>query len=225
MKITIIEDDLKLAEKIAKKLQKNNYIVAIYNSKEKFIENCVDNSDLYILDLNLSGEPKDWFDIIKYLRTEKKSKTPIIITSWYDDIESKVYWLDLWADDYLAKPFMSDELIARIRSLLRRTSDEKTSLLTYKTFKFDTNSKTFLSWSSKKIHFTKKELMLIELFILNKDKIVPRAKLITSIWGDYDSSWVTDNTVNVTFYNLRNKLWKKFNIETIVGEWYILREK
>ena len=91
MKITIVEDDIKLAEKIAKKLQKNNYIVAIYNSKEKFIENCVDNSDLYILDLNLSGSPKDGFDIITYLRKVKKSRTPIIITSGYDDLENKVY--------------------------------------------------------------------------------------------------------------------------------------
>ena len=225
MKITIIENNLKLAEKIAKKLKKNNYIVAIYNSKRFFLKNFTDNSDLYILDLNLDKSCDDWFDIIKHIRNNKDSKTPIIITSGYSDLEKKIYWLDLWADDYLAKPFLIDELLARIRCLLRRDSEQKTSVIKYKNIKFDTSAKIFESWISKETRFTKKEVMLIELFILNKDKIISRNKLITSIWWDYDWSWVTDNTINVTFFNLRKKIWEKFKLETIIGEWYILREK
>ena len=225
MKITIIEDDLELAEKIAKKLKRNSYIVAIYNSKKDFLKNFKDNSDLYIVDLNLWESCDEWFEIISWLRKEKNSKNPIIITSWYSDLEKKVYWLDLWADDYLAKPFLSDELIARIRALLRRNSDEKSSIIKYKDYSFDTKAQIFVKWIDKKIHFTKKEIMLIELFIRNKDKVISRNKLITSIWWDYDWSWVADNTINVTFFNLRKKLWSDFDLETIISEWYILREK
>lgn len=222
MKITIIEDDIKLAEKIAKKLKRNNYIVAIYNSMEDFSKSFKDNSDLYIIDLNLWKSSDEWFEIIKWLRQDKRVKNPIIITSWYNETEKKIYWLDLWADDYLAKPFSSSELIARIRALLRRNSEEKSSIIKYKNFEFDTTSKSLIKWLNNETFLTKKEIMLTELFILNKDKMISRNKLITSIWWDYDWTWVSDNTINVTFFNLRKKLWINFNIRTIVGEWYIL---
>lgn len=224
MKITIIEDDLFLAEKIAKKLQKEWYIVSIYNSRKDFESNFRNNSDIFIIDLNLGNNEYEWFEIISWLRKVKKIKSPIIITSWYSDKEKKIYWLDAWADDYLEKPYYIWELLARLRALLRRESTDKSNIITYKNIEFDTKNKIFLRWVDKMIKFTKKEVMLIELFILNKNKLIDKNKLITSVWWDYDGTGVTDNTLNVTLHNLRNKIGSSFYIDTIISEWYILKE-
>ncbi len=197
MKITIIEDDIELAEQIANRLQKDWYITAIYDSEKELYLNFKNSSDLYIIDINLWYNENDWFNVIKFLRNKKNIKSPIIITSWYSNIEKKIYGLDIWADDYLTKPYSYEELLARIKVLLRRSTEEKTNIVKYKNLKFNLSTKTLTSWINNEIKLTKKDLMLVEIFILNKDNIVPRNKLITSVWWDYDWSWVSDNTINV----------------------------
>ncbi|MDD2907679.1 MAG: response regulator transcription factor [Candidatus Gracilibacteria bacterium] len=224
MKITIIEDDIDLAEQIANRLQKDGYITAIYDSDKDFYVNFAENSDLYIIDINLGVSEEDGFNVIKFLRNKRNIKSPIIITSGYYNTEKKVYGLDIGADDYLQKPYSYEELVARIRALLRRGCEEKTNIIKYKELKFDLSTKSFLSGVNTKIKFTKKDLMLVELFILNKDRVVSRHKVITSVWGDYDGSGVNDNTINVTLHNLRNKIGNVFNLVTVVGEGYILKE-
>ncbi|MDD3145398.1 MAG: response regulator transcription factor [Candidatus Gracilibacteria bacterium] len=225
MKITIIEDDIDLAEQIANRLQKDGYITAIYDSEKELYINFKCNSDLYIIDINLGYSENDGFNIIKFLRNKKNIKSPIIITSGYNDIEKKIYGLDSGADDYLSKPYSYEELIARIRALLRRSTSEKTNIIKYKNLKFDLSTKNIISGINSNVNLTKKDLMLIELFILNKDNIVSRNKVITSVWGDYDGSGVSDNTINVTLHNLRNKIGPRFDLVTVVGEGYILKEK
>jgi len=136
-------------------------------------------------------------NFLSLLSNKKNIKSPIIITSWYSNIEKKIYGLDIWADDYLTKPYSYEELLARIKVLLRRSTEEKTNIVKYKNLKFNLSTKTLTSWINNEIKLTKKDLMLVEIFILNKDNIVPRNKLITSVWWDYDWSWVSDNTINV----------------------------
>lgn len=223
MKITIIEDDIVLAENLAKKLQKNGNYISIFRSKNEFYNNLSKNSDLFIIDLNL-WEKNDWYEIIKWLRINKRISSPIIITSWYSSIEKKIYWLDLWADDYLTKPYSFSELEARIRSITRRELKIRENIINYRDIKFDIKTKTFISWIDKDIMLTKKDLKIIEILLINKNKIVEKDRLINHVWWDYDRFWVKDNTVNVTLYNLRNKLWNKFNLVTIIWEWYILKE-
>jgi len=223
MKITIIEDDINLAENLSKILRKSWYMVSIYGNKEDFFNNYKDNNDLFIIDINLTWND-EWFEIIKWLRKKKKTISPIIITSWFNDIEKKVYWLDIWADDYLPKPYSIKELEARIRSITRRESYLTENIVKYKESSFDIKSKSFISWVDKNIYFTKKELLILEILLLNKNKIISRNKLITSAWWDYDWIWVKDNTINVTLFNLRNKLWESFDLHTIVWEWIILKE-
>lgn len=223
MKITIIEDDINLAENLAKILKKSWYMVSIHTSKEEFFNNYKNNNDIFIIDINLAWN-NEWFDIIKWIRKNKKIASPIIITSWFNDIEKKIYWLDLWADDYLPKPYSIEELEARIRSLTRREANLRENIIKYKDTLYDLKSKNFISWVDKNIYFTKKELMIVEILLLNKNKIISRNKLITSAWWDYDWMWVKDNTINVTLFNLRTKLWESFDLHTIVWEGYILRE-
>ncbi len=224
MKITIIEDDKDLANWIEKKLLRNWYNVEIFSSKNDTFSNHKIESNAYIIDLNLWENETEWFDIIEWLRKSKNIKSPIIITSGYSETEKKIYWLDIWADDYLSKPYFLEELLARIRAVLRRDSDNKTSIIKYKDIEFDLKDQNVISKEYKKIKFTKRELMIIEFFILNKNKIIPRNDLTVSIWWSYDWIWVTDNTINVTFYNLRKKLWKEFNLITLVWKWFILKD-
>ena len=156
------------------------------------------------------------------MRNYKTLSTPILITSWYNDIEKKVYWLDIWADDYLPKPFAPNELIARIRVLLRRnTKDNQSSIIKHWNIEFDLKTKEVKNeWEI--VFFAKKELLIIELFLLNKWELISKTKLINSIWWTYDSLDISDNTINVTLSRVRKKLWDKFNLKTIVNGWYIL---
>lgn len=221
MNITIIEDDKLISDLLTKKLTSNWYKVNALNSKIDFMLNHHLDSDLYIIDIFLWDW--DWFEIIKYLRETKMLDTPIIITSSYNDTERKIYWLDIWADDYLSKPFSPEELLARIRSLLRRNSMwNNSSLIKHNDIIFCLKTKELtLSWNV--IHFTKKEISLIELFLLNQNKLINKSKIINSIWWNIDLLEITDNNINVIISKVRKKLWDNFNLKTVVNWGYILK--
>jgi two-component system alkaline phosphatase synthesis response regulator PhoP len=221
MHITIIEDEKLLSKNLEKKLIKNWFNTTIYNWYIEFINSNFQKSDLYIIDLSLIDW--SWYDIIKKLR-EKNIKSPIIITSWYSDPDKKIYWLDLWADDYISKPFSSEELIARIRALLRRSySDSLDSNINYNNINYDTKSKSvYIDW--KKIELRWREIKLIEYMLFNIWKLIKKDELIISVWWEYDITQITDNNINVTMSNVRKKLWANFKLKTIAWQWYILEE-
>lgn len=220
MNISIIEDEKILASRMAKKLEKNLYNTKVYNSIWEFNQNWhLFLTDLYIVDLWLWDW--SWFDVIKWLR-EKSSNSPIIIISWYNDSEKKVYWLDIWADDYISKPFSPEELLARIRNLIKRTYNlSYNNTIIYKNIKFDLLWKMVYMWDSL-IDLTRKEKQIIELFLLNIWKIITKTRLINYVWWDYDEFNVSDNTINSTISKVRKKLWDEFKLKTKINEWYIL---
>ena len=220
MYITIIEDEEILSWQIAKKLNRNWYNTKIYNSFVDFMNEKTYNSDLYIIDISLKDW--SWFDIIKYLREVKKCTSPIIITSWYSDPEKKIYGLDLWADDYISKPFSSEELIARIRALIRRSFKiSHNSIIKYKNLEYNSINKDITKrW--KKVELTSREVQMIEFMLLNKWKLVTKSQLINSVWWEYDLLKVSDNNINVVVSNIRKKLWKEFKLKTLINKWYIL---
>lgn len=223
MKISIIEDEKILASRTAIKLKRNWFSVEIFNSYNDFQKNYSYNADLYIIDISLWDW--SWFDIIKWLRENKKSESPIIITSWYNDDEKKIYWLNIWADDYLAKPYSPDELLARIRALIRRsykiTNSSKNII--YKDINYDISRKE-LTKNWEIIYLTASELKLVELMILNIWKLVEKNKVISSVWWWYNPIDVSDNTINVTISRVRKKLWKEFKFKTLINKWYILEK-
>lgn len=222
MYITIIEDEKILSKNISKKLVKNWFNTKVFNSYNDFINNHSDIADLYIIDISLIDW--SWFDIIKFLREKKQSESPIIITSWYSDYEKKIYALDLWADDYLSKPFSSEELIARIRALLRRSYKVSTnSNIKYKNILYNTSTKNItVAW--KDINLTAREIQLAEYFLFNVWKHIEKSELINSVWWEQDSSKISDNNINVTISNIRRKLWDSFKLKTIINKWYILEK-
>ncbi len=222
MHITIIEDEKYLSKNLSKKLIKNWFNTKIFNSYNEFIEKNSYIADLYIIDISLIDW--SWFDIIKIIRKEKNLDTPIIITSWYSDPEKKIYWLDIWADDYLSKPFSSEELIARIRSLLRRSYKIiSNSNIKYRDIIYDTNNKSIIkNW--EKIIFTFNEIQFIEYMIYNMWNLVLKEDIIKSVWWIDDILTISDNNINVLISKVRKKLWDSFNLETVIWQWYILNK-
>jgi DNA-binding response OmpR family regulator len=220
MNIVIIDDEVVLASRIQKKLEKNGYDVNVYNSFKEFMDSDYKERDLYIIDLALWDW--SWFDIIKWLRNEKKSQSPIIIMSSYNDTEKKVYGLDIGADDYLPKPFQPEELIARIKAILRRSPELKhCGNIQYKDINLDLHSKEVKVWDDI-IHLTRTELVILELFLRNPWKLVYKDDFISKIWWEDGYLWVSDNTINVTISKVRKKLWNNFKLKTKVNKWYIL---
>ncbi len=222
MYITIIEDKKVLSNNISKKLLRNWFNTRIMNSFTEFMNADFIDSDLYIIDISLRDW--SWFDIITFLREVKKSNSPIIIISWCSDTEKKIYWLDIWADDYLVKPFNIEELIARIRALLRRSYKvQQSSKAIYKDLIYDIKNRVIRKkWET--ITLTPRELQLAEYLLFNIWKLITKSQLISSVWWEYDLSKVSDNNINVTISNLRKKLWNDFNFKTIINKWYLLEK-
>lgn len=220
MHITIVDDEKILGSKIKKKLENEGYTVSAFYSYEEFMNQWDANSQLYIIDLALWDG--SWFDIISWLRGKAECKSPIMIMSGYGDSENIIYGLNIGADDYLTKPFVPDELIARVRALLRRPIELiSQNLLIYKNITFDPSSKEVMVWNTK-IHLGYKENMILEFFMSNQWQIISREKLITYIWGGIDISDVSDNTINVTLSKLRKKIGSQLNLKTMYNHGYIL---
>ncbi|MDD5213606.1 MAG: response regulator transcription factor [Candidatus Gracilibacteria bacterium] len=223
MLIAILEDEDLLAKNTAKKLEKYGYTVNVFNDILSIkTDNNLLKYDLYIVDITLPDG--NGLEFIKWLRDNKRTNSPIIITSAYNDIDKKVYGLSLGADDYLAKPFSPDELIARVSALIRRSyTTYDTPILKYKDFYYDKENKT-LKKGTKEIDLNKKELDIVELFLDNKGKLITKAKITSSIRGDYENLLVSDNTINVTISRIRAKLGDSFNLKTLIGKGYKLEK-
>lgn len=223
MHIVIIEDDVIFASKISQKLERNMYTTKVYNDAKTFYKtNGKFDTDLYIVDIKLLDDT--WFNVIKHIRNVNKEYTPIIIMSWFNDTENKVYWLDIWADDYISKPVPPDELLARIRSLIRRHNKiEATNEIKDKDLVYNlTTKKVLLKWED--IRLPKKENQILEFFLQNKWKLVSKEMLIKKIWWIWDLALISDNTINATMSKLRKKLWDNFELRTIIGKWYMLEK-
>jgi DNA-binding response OmpR family regulator len=224
LRILLIEDELHLAEALTQILRKNHYTVDAVSDGESGLDNCLSNIyDLIILDIML---PKmDGISILKQIRKDG-IKTPVILLTAKGEISDKVVGLDSGADDYLPKPFATEELLARIRALSRR----KGEVLPDNTLKFgdielDTSTLK-LSRENKDVKIILKESELLELLISRKKAVTSKELIIEKLWG-FDSE-VEHNHVEVYVSFLRKKL--KFlnsnvGINTIRGVGYILEVK
>ena len=221
MHITIVDDEKMLSWLIQKKLEKLEYHVTVFNSYKAFCDKDTAEADLYLVDISLwDGHG---FDIISKIRSQTLTKNiPILLMSGYDSISLKVEGLNIGADDYIVKPFDSEELLARIRSLTRRSHSHIILWdLHYWEFSFDITQRE-LRHKSKVIHLLKKEKQVLEIFFRSPWKLISKEEIARKIWWQKPTK-IIENTITVTICTLRKKLGSNFKLVTKVSEGYILQ--
>jgi len=223
-KILIVEDDTKMARFIELQLVHQQYMVEIANDGRTAINMVKENSyDLIILDIMLPGI--DGIEVCKRVRTF--SDIPIIMLTAKDDITDKIEGLDVGADDYLTKPFIFEELAARIRSNLRKMDKFKNSEPILKVKDLEMNQDTYeVRRSGILIELSKTEFELLQFLLINKGIVLTREKILTKIWNySYEGN---DNILDVYIKYLRDKVDKPFKeklIKTIRGIGYTIKDE
>ncbi|OGC39027.1 DNA-binding response regulator [candidate division WWE3 bacterium RBG_13_37_7] len=224
MKILVVEDEHKIANAIKRGLEQETYAVDVaYTGKDGFDLATTENYDLILLDLMLPE--MDGLEVCKKLR-EESIHTPILMLTAKSELEDKVAGLNYGADDYLTKPFAFEELLARIRALLRRPQNALDDEL--KCVNLTLNTATFkVERAGKGIALSKKEFALLEYLLRNKNKIVTKDQITTHVWN-YESN-ILPNTVEQYIGYLRNKIDKPFKdrnlIKTVRGFGYKISEE
>jgi heavy metal response regulator len=222
MRILIVEDEKSLAEAIKKGLEEEDYAVDVaYNGEDGLFMAENEPSDLIILDIMLPIV--DGMTILKKIR-ETGVKTPVLMLTAKDAITDKVSGLDSGADDYLTKPFHFEELLARMRVLLRRDSEVKTCVIQIGDLLIDMASHE-VKRGGKEIVLSAREYALLELLAINRNKVLSRTYISEHIY-DYDFD-LDSNVIDVFVNRIRNKIDRESElklIHTARGAGYMLKE-
>jgi len=221
MRILIVEDEESLADVIKQGLEEEGYAVdAVYNGEEGLFMAENEPSDLIILDIMLPVI--DGMAILKKIR-KAGIKTPVVMLTAKDTIMDKVSGLDSGADDYLTKPFSFEELLARIRALLRRHTEARTSVLMVANLTIDTATHE-IKREGKEIPLSAKEYALLEYMAINRNKVLSRTALTEHLYNqDFD---LDSNVIDVFINRVRNKIDRGHDIKlihTVRGAGYMLR--
>ena len=221
MRILVVEDEKKINDIIVKTLKQEKYGVdSCFDGEEALDYIFSVEYDIILLDIMLPK--RDGFEVLKSIR-KKGIKTPVLFLTARDQIEDRVKGLDLGADDYLVKPFAFDELLARIRVLLRRNTDNASNIFTLSNLTVNCNSHEVFR-NNTSIKLSTREFTILEDMIRNKEKVLSREKIEQHIW-DYNYEGGT-NVVDVYIRYLRKKIDDNFSpklIHTIRGIGYILK--
>lgn len=223
MKLLLVEDEKQLSEALTQILKKNKYLVdAVFNGEDGLDYALTDIYDVIILDIMI---PKlNGLEVLKKIREENIS-TPVILLTAKGQVSDKVRGLDLGADDYLAKPFEPDELLARLRALCRRKGEIiNDNILSF--LDFSLNLSTYILESkSSNVRLALKEIEILKYFLLRPKKVVNKEELITKVWG-FESE-AENNNIEVYISFIRRKLQyvgSRAKISTIRGVGYKLEE-
>ncbi len=221
MKILIIEDEVKIGDYLTQGLTEAGFIVRLArNGLDGHHLAMTESFDLIILDVRLP-DMEGW-QILKALR-DSDNKVPVLFLTARDSVDDRVKGLELGADDYLVKPFAFAELLARVRTLLRRNPMTKTeTLLKVADLELDL-LKHRVYRGSKRIHLSAKEFSLLELLIRRRGEVLPRSLIASQVW---DMNFNSDtNVIDVAIRRLRAKVDEGFErklIHTIRGMGYML---
>ena len=202
MKILVVEDEEKLARSLEKGLIAEGYIVDVAHDSD-VAETLVESSDydLVLLDWMIPGK-YDGPALLKLWRTNG-THVPVLMLTARTTIGDRVQGLDAGADDYLPKPFSYDELLARVRALLRRPQAHTGNVLNAGELELDGVSKTVM-YQQKAVHMTAKEFQLLEYLLLHKGEVLSKDQLLDHVWAD--EARVQHNTVETFIANLRKKI-------------------
>ncbi len=220
-RVLIIEDDEGIVRVLRRALTYEGYQVEASLEGENGLSEAREwRPDLVILDLMLPG--MDGLEVTQRLRTE--GNIPILMLTAKDTINDRVQGLDAGADDYMTKPFDLDELLARVRALLRRTQLERAPVLTFNDLTLDTSTR-MATRRGRPIALTAKEYDLLELFMRHPRQVMTREMIFDRVWG-YDFGGES-NVLDVYIRYLRQKLENEGEtrlIHTVRGVGYVLRE-
>jgi DNA-binding response OmpR family regulator len=206
MNILVIEDNIKISDNISFILKNENYNFDVSSDGKEGYELALGGSyDLLILDIMLPG--MDGFEILEALRANQIN-TPILVLSAMGQVEDKVRALNLGSDDYITKPFAASELVARIKSILRRKFDLASNVIRIDNLVIDTNKKEVFV-NNEKLELTQKEYDLLEFLTYNRNKVVSKVAIGQYIWGEELDFFTMSNFIDVHISNLRKKIENK----------------
>ena len=222
MKILIIEDEHKIADSIKKGFEQEAHVVDVaYDGITGNDYALTENYDVIVLDIMLPD--LNGITICKNIRHENIN-TPIIMLTARDQVDEIVAGLNTGADDYLTKPFVFEELLARVQALSRRPRDTIGDVFKCSNLELDTLRKE-VKIREKGVKLSKKEYSLLEYLLKNKDRVLTKEEIIEHVWS-FDAD-ILPNTVEVYIRYLINKIDKQFNthlIKTVRGFGYKLSE-
>lgn len=223
MNILIVDDEPQLLKQLSQAVSEEKYDVDTAMDGEEALDKLFANFyDLILLDIMLPK--RDGLSILKEIR-RAKINTPVLMLTAKGEIASRIQGLDLGADDYLAKPFSFPELMARIRALLRRATDQGHSLLEIKNIILNTTSRE-VKKDEQLLQLTLKEFSILEFLLYNKNKVVSRFNLAEHVWGNEFDPFTMSNFIDVHIKNLRRKIGDNSGtiIQTIRGIGFMIKD-
>jgi len=223
MRILVVEDEEKVASFVKKGLEQSSYTVDTVTTGDDALAFALATAyDAIILDIMLPG--RDGLSVVRELRSRGIS-TPVLALTARGSLEDKIHGLDSGCDDYLPKPFAFDELLARLRALLRRQPASRAVKLEYSGVALDPVTRA-ITRDGKPIELTNKEYALLELLLRHPGQVFTRTAILESVWGyDFDAG---SNVLEVYMNFLRKKIdavGKKKLLHTVRGVGYVLREE
>lgn len=223
MRVLIVEDEKDLAAIIRQGLEEEGYVVDVAHDGEEGLY-MAESYPIDVMVLDVMLPVMDGLTVLSNLR-KKGVHTPVILLTARDALLDKIKGLDTGADDYLTKPFVFEELLARIRSLIRRKAMVKEAVIRIADLEIDTASHQ-VKRAGKQISLSAKEYSLLEFLAYRKGAVVSRTDIIEHIYNE--DADMDSNVVDVYINYLRNKIDKEFSgklIHTVRGAGYILKEE
>jgi DNA-binding response OmpR family regulator len=204
MNVLIVEDEKGLALEIDEFLSHEGFTIEHARSKSTAGEKIfVNNYDFILLDLNLPDG--DGFELLQMFKGLKDRDDAVIILTARGAVDDKVLGLEQGADDYLAKPFSLNELLARMHAITRRKHKLESNDIAVKEFRINIQNRT-VHYNAERINLTKKEYEIFNYLVLNKNRVISRTNLTEHVWGDVLEINSDSNFVDVHVKNLRKKL-------------------
>ena len=222
MKILIVDDEPAVRESLRRALELESYEIELAESGREALELLATNGpDAVILDVLMPG--LDGLEVCRRIR-RAGNRVPVLMLTARDEVENRVAGLDAGADDYVTKPFALEELLARVRALLRRTTEGTDEVLRFADVELDPGTRE-VRRGGDLIELTRTEFSLLELFLLNPRQVLTRSIIFERVWG-YDFGFAS-NSLDVYIGYLRRKTeasGKPRLIQTVRGVGYALRE-
>ncbi len=223
MRLLVIEDEPSLLKVVAKRLKEEGYSVDTAKDGREG-ENYIYSTDYDCIILDIMLPFIDGLSLLRNIRA-KKISTPVLILTAKDSIDDRVIGLDTGADDYLIKPFSFDELLARVRALLRRQKEKRDLILSVGDLQLDTLTRE-VKRGNRPIELTSKEYAMLEYLLRNKNRVLTRSQIAEHVW-DYDFDY-NSNIVEVYIRYLRRKIDENFDaklLHTVRGGGYMIKDK